>query len=167
MSKRITPTVEREVLTLAAKGNSSRQIAAHLKSKRGITVSHQAVGNLLRKTRTERADVAKAVTTEVVGKELNEVLAHLSELRKDLKGRRERAGKAVDDYILGERVPKSDGDGVAGEIKAALVWGQLFTKLAELELKAIQHTLHFGGADSGDDTKKAPPVHVIFPPESD
>lgn len=191
MSKKLTPTLRREILEKAALGSSAREIAAWLAAERGVKVSHQAVGNALRQVRTERADVAKAVVREVLVKTVGGDLAHLDELLGDLRARRQRAAKAIDEFVLnlkrqreegaagaagvrgkrrraGAEAP-GEGDGEEPDIETALVWGRLYTKIAELEIKAIDRRLHYSGAgpDEGEKGAKAATIHVCLPPESD
>lgn len=91
MASKISPKLEKEVLRLAAEGQSSREIAAWLLKERGVNVSHNAVAKRLRQTRVERAEVAKAVVREKLGKS---VIGDLERLEREQR-RVERISKRL------------------------------------------------------------------------
>lgn len=132
---RIPPALEDAVFAKAGEGLSSRQIVAWLLATHEVSTSHTTVSKLLAKRRTERADVAKAVVREQLGKSLNADIARLEEIRADLAKRASGAADTRD-----------------------------FVKLTELELKAIDRKLHYSGADAPDESSHRAAV-VILPPE--
>jgi IS30 family transposase len=135
---RIPPALEDAVFAKAGEGLSSRQIAAWLLSQHAVTTSHKTVAKLLARRRSERADVAKSVVREQLGKSLNADIARLEEIRADLAKRAQTAAK--DDNLTG------------------------YAKLTELELKAIDRKLHYSGADEPDGVSAGAAV-IVLPPE--
>lgn len=65
---KLTAELEKQVLAKAAQGETAQTIADWLKADHGIEISRQAIVKRLRQTRIERAEVARVVTREVLGK---------------------------------------------------------------------------------------------------
>lgn len=63
---KIPEAVKDEILKQLAKGQSTRSVAAWVKKHFALSVSHVAIAKIAKSTRTQRADVAKAVVREKV-----------------------------------------------------------------------------------------------------
>lgn len=90
----IPPNLEREVLERAGEGMNTQQIAAWLKSERGIETSRYAVARLIGRGKAERAEIAQAVVKEKLAASVTADLDVLGELQARLK--------AVADRLLDE-----------------------------------------------------------------
>ena len=73
----IPPRLESEVLSKAGDGWTTRRTAAWLLTEHGVTVTHHTVARLLREHRSERADTAKTIVREKLGKTLTADLDRL------------------------------------------------------------------------------------------
>jgi hypothetical protein len=135
----IPANLEGEVLAQAGANLSVRQIADWLATAHGVKVGSATVARFLAKHRAERADVAKAVVREQLGKTLNADISRLEEIR---------AG-------LAKRSAKLTGKKDFGA----------FARLVELELKAIDRKLHYAGADDPDEKGSARAAVIVLPPE--
>lgn len=108
MAAKITPELHDQIVARAAGGESSRATAAWLLAKHQIKVSHVAIGNIIRKHRTERGTVARHVVATKVEKTLAKDL--------DDYGRRiESLGAAVDTALdaYRERPTGANADALA------------------------------------------------------
>lgn len=138
---KITQDMEGPILAHAAKGWSSRRLAALCAKKWGVTISHVAIGNFIRETKRDRGDVAGAVVRAELGDKLPKDLRvfdrRLLALVKDLKG-------------------------VEGAIKAMRTqypldpstWLDLTeqrNKMLELLRRCLDTKLHYVGADGKQD----------------
>lgn len=65
---KLTAELEKQVLAKAAEGETAQTIADWLKAEHGIEISRQAIVKRLKATREERAEVARVVTRQVLGK---------------------------------------------------------------------------------------------------
>lgn len=134
----IPPKFEADILAKAGEGLTTRAIAAWLKETHNVDTSHKTVAKLIARHRAERADVAKAIVREQLGKTVNADIARLEQIRAGLA---KRAAKAK---------------------------GPEFAKLTELELKAIDRKLHYAGADTEDPEREhRGGLVVMLPPEDD
>lgn len=139
MSK-LSPQLEREVMARATAGESADALSAWLLGTHQVKISGRALRLRLARTRTERADVAKAVVRETLGKSIGTDLDRLERL----------ARKAEKLAKKNEHVP------------------DLWVKLADTVRKISETKLHFSGADQPDGQPDAVAGPVIFiPPESD
>lgn len=124
MSRKITAELEPEVLRKATEGWSAERIAAWLFTAHKVQISGTAIRKRLTQTRTDRADVAKVIVREVLGKSIPEDLARLERLA--LKAEK-LAGDCEHDPAL-------------------------WAKLADQVRKFTETKLHFSGADTPDDS---------------
>ena len=123
--KIVTEAVEEFIAVKARMGASSRAISASLLAELGVTLSYKGVAREMLKRRSERADVAKVVVREALGKSLNADLERLESIRASVQ----------------KRTASLDPDDTAG-----------FAKLSDLEVKVIDRKLHYSGADTPDDS---------------
>lgn len=132
---KITAALEVKILKLAASGMKGRAIARKL-STRAFSISHVAVGNVIRARRSEVADVAKVTVREELSKKLPADLAVFEkrigllvrELRRlETTIRTSRLGTKIRKHALGEYRPL----------------------LAEYR-RCLDLKLHYVGADTGD-----------------
>jgi hypothetical protein len=157
--RKITPRLEVEILTKATEGASTRAIAQWLRDERGVTVSHQAVANLLRQTRQTRAEVAKVVVREQLAKTVLSDLDRLDRSLRKIVRVETRAHNLAIHYL--ERLAKTaavqDGPSNAAEKRSTknLERAEFFVDAA---LKATDRVrtlvvakLHYSGADGADD----------------
>ncbi len=70
MANKLTPELREQVLARIAGGASYSETAAWLKSDHKVTVSKQAIGKLVSKHRTERAEVSKAIARDHITRTL-------------------------------------------------------------------------------------------------
>lgn len=75
MATAIPRELESAVITKAGQGLTTRELSAWLLSEHKVKASHVAVANLLARTRTERADAAKAIVRTELAKTLPTDLA--------------------------------------------------------------------------------------------
>lgn len=142
----IPPNLERDVLSQAGKGKTTREIAAWLAEK-GVQVSHKTVAKLLARHREERADVAKVVVREELQKTLPSDLRRLEEIRADLQDEAD----GLKDKKTG-KVPANERGS--------------YLQLRRAELDTIRVKLHFSGADDeGPGDSKAKPGVLLLPPK--
>jgi len=120
----IPPRLEGAVLDKAGEGWTTRRISAWLLSDHGVTVTHHPVAKLLREHRSERADTAKTIVREKLGKTLT---ADLDRLEK-------HAAKL-------DRM----ADALEGE-------PELYCKAVEQLRKITDTKLHYAGADVPDES---------------
>jgi len=78
---RIPPELHDQILTRAAKGQTTRQIAEWLKKSKAIDVSHVSVAAVIKKHRVERREIAKHVVESYVEKTLPQDLAELDAIQ--------------------------------------------------------------------------------------
>jgi hypothetical protein len=78
---RIPPELHEQILSRAAKGHTTRQIAEWLKKSKAIDVSHVSVAAVIKKHRVERREVAKHVVESYVEKSLPKDLAELDKIQ--------------------------------------------------------------------------------------
>jgi len=139
--KKISPTLEKEVLVKAAEGWSSRRIAAWLGTDHSVKVSHVAVAALLRQTRETREDVAAAVTREALRPHVTSDLGRIEEIRVEVASRRQKATR-------GKNCSHME-----------------FARLAALELEVLEKKLKLAGAGGGSADGERAGVRVFLPPE--
>lgn len=152
MSRKIPPDLEPLILAKFGKGGSSRSIANWLKTEHSVECSYGSVARLLKRARTERADVAKAIIREKLGAVVLNDLDRLSfeQRRVEKLARRlhKRACASLDaiDDSKGVMNPES--------LRLAL---QAVDSFVDLALKASDRVrtladrkLHYSGADSDD-----------------
>lgn len=128
--------LESEVLAKAAENMSVRQISAWLETAHATKVSAATISRFLAKRRTERADVAKAVVREQLGKTLNADLSRLEEIRAELQASAQDPENSISEYV----------------------------KITELEVKVIDRKLHYSGAGEPDQPQNGPSATVIVLP---
>lgn len=122
---KLTPALEREVMEKAGEGWSARRIADWLKAERSVTMRFQGIAEFLAKTRTERADVAKAIVRE-------KLTPHVT---RDIDRLEKHAAKLD---AMADRL--ADGD------------PELYLKAVEQLRKVTDTKLHYSGADTPDDS---------------
>jgi len=133
-------TLESEVLAKAAENMSVRQISAWLETAHATKVSAATISRFLAKRRTERADVAKTVVREQLGKTLNADLDRLEQIRAELQAQAQDPEISLGGYV----------------------------KLVELEVKVIDRKLHYSGAGEPDTDPNGPTkVQIFLPPEDE
>jgi hypothetical protein len=137
MARKLNQELEREVLGKAVEGWSARRIAQWLGDDHGIKISFQAIAQLLEKTRTTRADVAKAVVREKLVPQV-----------------------AGDIELLAKHQAKLD------QIADSLAESEpeLYFKAVEQLRKVTDTKLHYSGADQPDQAVQAGGV-IVLPPE--
>src|SRR3990167_4247151 len=138
MSVAIPPASESEVLAKAGEGWTTRRISQWLKDEKGIEASHATVAKLLAKARSFRADVAKVVVREELGKTLLTDLEHLEAIRADLAERAKECLLPAD--VNGQRIVNP-------------MAFTAYLKTRELEVKVIDRKLHYAGADEEGEKK--------------
>ena len=112
------------IVKRASEGSTTRRIAQELKTQRGVSVSHVAVGYVVRQARSESAEVAKTVVREIL----------TSGLREDVETLEvERARLARIARTLGEAVEK----------KPAPMKLASYTKILASLTKVTEVKLHF------------------------
>lgn len=131
-AKKLPPDLIPEILTRAGQGFTTRQISEWLFTDHAVKYSHASVANLLKATRTERADVAKEVVREHLGRHLNRDLERLETIRAAIARKVRGLGR------------KTGKDAIAA-----------WARLLELEVKVIDRKLHYAGADVPDDPDDA------------
>jgi hypothetical protein len=150
MARKLTPQLEKEILKKATDGESTRAIAEWLGTARGIKISRQAIGKLLKHTRETRAEVATIVVREHLGKT---VISDLERLAREGK-RASRLGTRLynEAHAMLEEL-RSSGDSL--ETKSKLANG--IAKMAKTALDATARVesiasqrLKFAGADGAD-----------------
>lgn len=174
---KITPDIERRILGKSAEGNSSRAISAWLKSELGVVVSHVAVGNVLRATRLERADVAKAVVRErlapLVVSDVETLERQRRRLSKLVRRLRDRAFVKLDrEKSAIEATGSKDHGQRDGGIDLLRCLGadeatKTLLKAEEALAKAVDLKLHYSGADAGGGESDESPLRVFLPPEEE
>lgn len=165
MSYKISPTLEREILALAADGKSATEISAWLLAERGVKISRQNVNKRLRQTRVARADVAKAVVREALTKTVVSDLDRLSreQVRVERLGRRLHARTirsldAIETAIAHAKEPQKGpaAKEALKDLKIALLTVESFADLAlkatNAAAKLADRKLHFSGADADDES---------------
>lgn len=80
--RKISPDLEREILKRSASGLTGPEIVAWLLAEHGIKVTRQSINVLIRETRQERSEVAKAVTREAL---TGHVVSDLDILKRSLQ----------------------------------------------------------------------------------
>lgn len=164
--RKITPALEKEILAQAAEGNSARTIAAWLLAERGLKITHQAVGQLLRHTRQTRAEVAKVVVREQLAKT---VLSDLERLDRSLKkvGRIELRTHSLALRYLERLANLEESEGKRADFDSKKAKEEARARTLAFEhahffvdaalkatdrVRALANTkLHFSGADEEDD----------------
>ena len=73
---KIPPELHDIILGEAAAGRTQRDIAKLIKSQHGISVTHVAIGNLIRTHRAGRAEIARAALVDYAATKLPVDLAH-------------------------------------------------------------------------------------------
>jgi len=171
MARKITPVIEKEILRKAADGESSRAIAAWLLASRGLKITHQAIAKVLRGTRQERGEVAKAVVRERLTKTVVSDLDGLDAERECAMRERERLGKVAarlhkEAIALFDSLESVDADqksaatiAVMKAAESALKATEAMLKASDRVVKVIDTRLHFSGADeSPSDPTEATPA---------
>jgi hypothetical protein len=145
---KITPAIERAILKHAAAGKSTRWISKWLAKQKNVSISHVAVGNLIRQTRSDRADVAKAT-----------VRKHLStKLPADLVVLDERV-----DFIVAElRKIEADLCALPPRSTRRLALFKPWRELCAEYRKSLAMKLHFCGADAADDGEKIESIAALL-----
>lgn len=149
----IPPALESELIEKAAQGASTRDLSQWLKDAKGITASYRAVQRLLSRTKSERADVAKAIVREKLTKEaprdLERLEAELAKAERLSDRLHARAHKSLDAL---EDPEKAD----PGDLRIAVTALDTVTELALKATAQVNNVaktkLHFSGADTPDDS---------------
>lgn len=162
MAGSLIPTaLESAVLEQAITGSSNRAVAAWLKDKHGIEVSHVTVGRMVKRLRSERADIAKAVIREKLGTSLTTDLDRLEKHARQLD-------ELADDCF--GRI-KSDATFAKGHDKTGepiYVDGHdTYAKLVEQIRKITDTKLDYSGAGQDDEAKMHIGPVIMVPTESD
>lgn len=157
MAKKISPKLEKEILAKAAEQYSNRDIAKWLKDERGIKISHQAVGNMLRQTRDARAEVAKVVVRQTLGKT---IVSDLDRLNRE-QNRVERLGRrmyrraiAALDALEGAAVGTMSSEDLKVAIAGVGDFADLALKATDRVTKLAGVKLHLSGADAENDQSR-------------
>lgn len=147
----IPPALESELIERAAQGASTRDLSQWLKDAKGITASYKAVQRLLSRTKSERADVAKAIVRETITKELPKDLERLEGALTRAVTLAERLHKRTHEALDALADPE-DADPSA--LRVALASFETLSdraiKASNAELNAFKVRLHFAGADTPD-----------------
>ena len=84
ISKIVQLELEKLVLSLAAKGMSSREISKEIKEQKNIIVSYVTVNKFLQETREERAETSKRIIQETIQKTIPTDLENLDNMNNKL-----------------------------------------------------------------------------------
>ncbi len=107
MSKAIPSDLEPLVLQKAAEGLTTRAISTWLLQEHSVNATHATVANLLKRVRTERADISKAVVREKLGASVARDIDRLELfVRKAMRIARTCEGKPVVWAKVAEQVRK-------------------------------------------------------------
>lgn len=164
-TRKISPELEKELLKRSAEGHTTRALSAWVLAEKGIKISHQAIGNLLRQTRRERSEVTKAVVREQLTKTVTADVDVLGETQDEL--RRVKAlllARALRD-LEAERVIVSEGETKEASVESV----EQFRKVCDTLTKVTNTKMHFAGADEPS-TPAAGAVAgsvICIPPESE
>lgn len=139
MSRGIPEALEPAVLAEAAKGKTSRQLAAWLAEEHGLKCSHVTVARLLQARRQERAEVTRQVVQERVAATVTVDLDLLERHGWQLS-------QLVDRCMAKAMAGGGIDDGAEGAARIAL-------QAVEGLRKLIETKLHFAGA--GQDEQRA------------
>jgi hypothetical protein len=132
----IPPKYEELVLEKSGEGQSTRTIAAWLKSEHGVQTTHKTVAVFLAGKRAERSKVTKAIVQEKLGKTVTLDIDRLEECAVELHKMARRVLSRVDDP---ERSP------------LAAPPEELYLKVVEQLRKLTDTKLHYSGADAPED----------------
>jgi hypothetical protein len=156
--RKIGPDLEKEILARAAQGHSARVIAQWIRDDRGMKITHQAVGHVIRQTRQTRAEVTKLVVREALtGQVVSDIDVLAESLRRVVRLEERlhaRAHKSLDTL---EKMAAGETDGITAEdFKIAVLSGHDSSELAlkaSDRVRSIADTkLHYSGADDKDTT---------------
>lgn len=155
----IPPSLESSVIEQAGKGLTTRQIAAWLKEAHGVSTTYKSVARLLSRTRGERAEVAKVVLREKLGKSLTKDVDRLEKWAANIDELCVEAFEAIKGGKDFARMGKDGPIFVEGR--------ETLAKLVEQLRKVTDTKLHFSGAEEDPDGGKQRGPVIFIPPESD
>lgn len=155
-NKKISANLEKEILKRSAHGDSGPQIVAWLLAEHGIKISRQAITDLLKKTRVERSEVAKAVVKdELTGQVTSDLQILMQSLRRVERLERRLHAKANRFLTIAEKATKGEPgpDGAPLTIEAVVAASEGANDAAAIALKAsaevraqVDTKLEFAGA---------------------
>ncbi len=154
----IPPDLEPEILAKAGTGATMRQIAAWLKAEKGVVTSYGSVARILKRVRTERAEVSKAVLREQLSRTLTQDVDRL-----------EKWAARIDRLALHDFEALENGGQFArmGAEGPIYVEGrETLVKLLEQLRKVTDTKLRYSGAAEPDPEGARRPV-IMVPAESD
>ena len=140
--KGIPEALEREVCDRAANGATTREISGWLLDAHAVTASYGAVARVIKRVRTERAEVTKAVVQAKLAKSALSDIDLLESIRLEVSAK-------------AKKLTRADQAGA-------------WRGLKELELKIIDTKLHYSGADEPDvPNGEGRRPGILIPPERD